>query len=79
MDVVRIILQVLFCILSVGIIAAVMLQPGEDAGLGALTGGSSDTFFSKNKQNSLQGKLNKLTRVGIVAFVVVTLVLLILR
>ncbi len=47
---------------------------GADAGLGAI-GGIGDSYWSKNKSRSMEGKLVQVTRILAVAFVVLAVVL----
>ena len=65
------VLDVLVCIAMTGLI---LLQNGKSEGLGAMSG-SSDTFFGMNKGRSLDAKLEKLTIVVAVVFILVTFVL----
>ena len=75
MDILRIILTVIFCIDCVLMTGAVLLQQGKSAGLGALAGGSSDTYWGKNKGRSKEGKLATATKIMAVIFFVLGLVL----
>ena len=52
----------------------VLAQQGADAGLGAI-GGIGDSYWSKNKSRSMEGKLVQVTRILAVAFVVLAVVL----
>ena len=61
---------ILMAISALTAIVLVLLQPGNSRGIDAL-GGSSDTFFGKNKSNSVEAKLSRLTKIlGVVFFVV---------
>ena len=54
------------------LIVAVLLQSGKDKGLsGSISGGSSDTYFGKNKGKSRERKLNTLTIVVAVVFMLI--------
>ena len=75
MDILRIILTVIFCIDCALLTVVVLLQQGKSAGLGALAGGSSETYWGKNKGRSKEGKLAKATVVMAVIFFVLGLVL----
>ncbi len=56
------------------LIVAVLLQSGKDKGLsGSISGGSSDTYFGKNKGKSRERKLNTLTIVVAVVFMLIVL------
>lgn len=77
MVVVKVILTILFLLVCVAMVAVVMLQEGKSGGLGsALTGAAAEgTFWSKNKDRSLEGKLPKITKWLAVAFFVFAIVL----
>ena len=64
MPIVRTILIVLEVIASVALIAVVLLQSGQEAGLsGAIAGGNSDTYLGKNsKAGGLDKKLAASTK-----------------
>lgn len=55
------------------LIVAVLLQNSQKGLSGAIAGGSSDTYFGKNKGKSKQKKLSKLTAIASIIFVVVAL------
>lgn len=73
-----VVLDILVVIIAIILIVSVLLQDSNADGMGALTGGSSESFFGKNKGNSLQGRLAMITKIAAVAFVVVSLLILIL-
>ena len=72
------VLTVIFIIVCIALIAVVLLQEGKSAGLGVL-GGSSDTYWSKNKGRSLEGTLEKITKILVLLFLVLALVLNIMK
>lgn len=74
MTVLNTILTVVFIILSVAITVVVLMQEGKSAGLGAIAG-AADTYWGKNKGRSMEGMLVKLTRVGVILFLVIAMVL----
>ena len=79
METVRTILTIVQVIFAVILIAIVTLQSGKSEGLSAsIGGGSGETFFSKNKAATLDGKLAKATKWVAAAFIVLTLALNIL-
>jgi preprotein translocase subunit SecG len=56
------------------LIVAVLLQSGKDKGLsGSISGGSSDTYFGKNKGKSRDKKLATITIIVAVVFVLIVL------
>lgn len=70
----RIFLTVVFILVCIALTVIVLAQQGKDAGLGALAG-SGDSYWSKNKSRSMEGKLVKLTRILAAAFIVLAVVL----
>lgn len=68
------ILTVVFIILSIVITVVILMQEGKSAGLGAIAG-AADTYWGKNKGRSMEGMLVKLTRVGVILFLVIAMVL----
>ncbi len=76
MLVVRTILTVVFLVACIVMVIAVLLQEGKQQGLGALAGTiQSDTYWSKNKGRSSEGKLKKVTRIMAIVFIGLAVVL----
>ena len=74
MAVLKTILSVLFIIISLIITVVILMQEGKSAGLGAISG-AADTYWGKNKGRSMDGVLVKLTRVCVILFLVIAVVL----
>ena len=74
MTVLKTILTVLFIIISLIITVVILMQEGKSAGLGAISG-AADTYWGKNKGRSMEGMLVKLTRAGVVLFLILAMVL----
>ena len=72
-----IVLDILIALVAVILIASVLMQDSESDGMSALTG-SSETFFGKNSNGTLQGKLAMITKIAAGVFVVLALLILIL-
>lgn len=70
----RIILTILFVVLSVALATIILMQEGKSAGLGAISG-AAETYWGKNKGRSLEGKLEKITKFLAVAYIVIAIVL----
>ena len=68
--IVRIFLSIIFIIVCVALTVLVLAQQGKDAGLGSI-GGIGDTYWSKNKARSMEGKLVQFTKILAVAFMVI--------
>ena len=76
MTAIEIILNILMVISALVMIVTVLMQSSDSDGMGALTGGS-ETFFGKNKNNTLEGKLSNATKISAIVFVVLAIVMLI--
>ena len=72
-----IVLNILMVLTALVLIVTVLMQDTESDGMGALTGGS-ETFFGKNKNNTLEGKLAMATKVSAIVFVVLAVLMLII-
>jgi len=70
-------LTVILVIICIALTAVVLLQEGKSAGLGAVSG-SSETYWGKNKGRSMEGTLEKITRLLVVLFLGIALALNIL-
>ena len=75
MTALKYILMALFIIVSIVLTIVIMMQEGEDAGLGSLSGQSLDTYWSKNKGRSKEGVIVKVTTVLVIAFFVLAVLL----
>ncbi len=64
-------LVILAVICAVIVTIVVLIQPSNSNGISALSGGATDTFYSKNKSKSLQSVFKKMTVVCIVVLVVI--------
>ncbi len=74
MGALRVVLTIVFVLICVAISVIVLMQEGKSGGLGALSG-SNDTYWSRNKGRSLEGKLGKATAILGALFMVLALVL----
>ena len=59
-------------------IVLVLLQPGNSTGIDAL-GGSSETFFGKNKGKSIEARMKKWTIICLVSLVIFSICFYILQ
>lgn len=62
---------VLLCIVAT---VLVLLQEGKSQGLGAIAGGS-ESYWGRNKGRSMEGNLEKWTKILMVVFFVLAIVL----
>ncbi len=74
MSVLKMILTIVFIIVSIALTVIVLMQQGKSAGLGSIAGGA-ETYWGKNKGRSMEGMLVKITRMLVAAFIVLAAVL----
>ncbi len=64
---------------AIAAIILVLLQPSNSDGMDALSGGSSDTFYGKNKGQSTEAVLKKWTIVCLVVLAVLAIAFFIIK
>ena len=74
MAVLKTVLTVVFIIICNALTVIILLQEGKSAGLGAISG-AADTYWGKNKGRSMEGMLVKVTRVLVILFLLISIVL----
>lgn len=74
MDILKIVLTIIFVIDCIGLTVVILMQEGKDAGLGAIAG-AAETYWGQNKGRSMEGALVKVTRLMVILFFVIALVL----
>lgn len=74
MAVLKMILTVIFIIISIALTVIILMQEGKSAGLGAIAG-AADTYWGKNKGRSMEGILVKLTKIAVILFLVIAVLL----
>ncbi|HCI60107.1 preprotein translocase subunit SecG [Ruminococcus sp.] len=74
MGVLGIVLGVVLGIVSIAIIVVIILQEGNQQGLGVVTG-AADSYFSKNKARSIDAFLSRWTKVFAAVFVLFVIAL----
>lgn len=67
------ILTVIYIIVCIALTAVVLMQEGKNAGLSGSISGVADTYWGKNKGRSIEGALEKGTKVLAVLFILLTL------
>ena len=72
------VITILQLLCGLAISAAVLVQSGKSAGLSGAIGGVADSFLTKNKAKSLDAKLARATKWLGAAFLVLTLILLVI-
>lgn len=74
MGALRIVLTIVFILVSVALSAIVLMQEGKSAGLGVISG-AAETYWGKNKGRSIEGKLEKGTKILVVVFMLIAILL----
>ena len=74
MEVLKIVLTVVYIIVSLALVILVLMQEGKSAGLGSISG-AAETYWGKNKGRSMEGMLDKATKILIAAFILLAAVL----
>ena len=74
MAVLKTVLTVVFIIICIALTVIILLQEGKSAGLGAISG-AADTYSGKNKGRSMEGMVVKVTRVLVILFLLISIVL----
>lgn len=68
------ILTIIFVIICLVLTVLVLMQEGKSAGLGSISG-AAETYWGKNKGRSMEGALEKGTKILAVLFIVIALLL----
>lgn len=74
MGALRTVLTVIYIIICIALAVFVLMQEGKSAGLGSISG-AAETYWGKNKGRSMEGFLEKITKVLAVLFLLLTAVL----
>lgn len=72
---VKTILTIVFVIIGLILTVIVLMQESKSAGLTGTIGGMADTYWGKNKGRSMEGALEKGTKILAVLFLVLAIVL----
>lgn len=73
------IVNILLIIFALGLIVLVLAQQGKTAGLSGAIAGGAETFFGKKKARSIEGMLERLTKICAVVFIVMALAMLVIQ
>lgn len=69
------VLNIVFVIVCIALTIVVLMQEGKSAGLTGSISGIADTYWGKNKGRSMEGALEKITKVLAVLLIVLAVVL----
>ena len=74
-DTFRVLLMGLFILVCIAITIVVLMQESKQTGLSGAISGAADTYWGKNKGRSMEGKLVKITKILVILFVVIAVIL----
>lgn len=74
MGALRIALTIIFILVCVSLVVLVLMQEGKSAGLGSISG-AAETYWGKNKGRSMEGRLVRYTKILVVLFMLLAVVL----
>ena len=68
-------ITLLYLVVALVLTVIVLFQEGKDPRESAIMGGSTDTFFGKNKAHTREGLMERLTSIFAVVFFIFSIVL----
>ena len=74
MEILRYILMGIFVLVCIVATVLVLLQEGRSQGLGAIAG-AAESYWGKNKGRSMEGNLEKWTKILMVVFFILAVIL----
>ena len=75
MSALDIVLSILDIILGLTMVILFLVQEGNDQGMGAITGASNDSYYSKAKGQTLEERLKQATKIVAILFAVMSIIL----
>lgn len=68
-------LSIVDILLGVSMVILFLVQEGNDQGMGAISGASSDSYYSKAKGQTLEERLKQATKLVAILFAIVSVIL----
>lgn len=78
MSTLQMVIAGVYLLAAIAIIVIVLLQEGKSAGLGAAFATQQDSYWAKNKKNTLEGKFERWTKITAALFIILALVLMLI-
>ena len=75
MGVLRVIVTVLYVLICIALVVVVLFQESKTQGLSGSINGVAETYWGKNKGRSMEGALEKGTKILAALFIVLSVVL----
>ena len=70
-----IIFSIILALDSIALIGIVLMQEGKSAGLSGAISGAAETYFGKNKARTMEGKMERLTKILAAVLIVLSFVI----
>ena len=74
-DIIRIVLMGIFILVCIALSIVVLMQESKQQGLSGTISGAADTYWGRNKGRSMEGKLVKITKILVILFIVIAVIL----
>lgn len=74
MQVAEMIVTIVYIIVCIALVVVVLMQEGKQAGLGSISG-AAESYWGKNKGRSMEGGLEKATKILAALFILISLAL----
>ena len=75
MKVMAIIVSIILFIVCLALAAIVLMQQGKSAGLSGAISGAAESYFGRNNTRTMEGKLERITKILAGVYIVLCLVL----
>lgn len=75
MEALRVIVTILYVLICIALVTVVLFQESKSQGLAGSINGVAETYWGKNKGRSMEGTLEKITKILAVLFIVLSVVL----
>lgn len=68
-------ISILLFIICVALAGIVLMQQGKSAGLSGAISGAAESYFGKNKARTMEGKLERITKILATCFIILAFIL----
>lgn len=75
MAVLNTVIIVIYALVCIALTIIVLMQEGKSAGLTGAISGVADTYWGKNKGRSMEGTMEKFTKILAILFILLSIVL----
>lgn len=75
MAVLETVIMVIYALVCIALTIIVLMQEGKSAGLTGAISGVADTYWGKNKGRSMEGAMEKSTKILAILFILLSIVL----